>query len=134
MVAHIHFSFLFAVPQVFGLRWITMVFICLVISAVFMFMWAALPAANVFFPPLWVALVVVMVISISYWVDKQERLWFKESGMLQAEQEINGQYEAFWRTSDAERHDSDLLAAKARTALEIRKRLTAFIFPRYAIL
>ena len=128
MVAHIHFSFLFAVPQVFGLRWITMVFICLVISAVFMFMWAALPAANVFFPPLWVALVVVMVISISYWVDKQERLWFKESGMLQAEQEINGQYEAFWRTSDAERHDSDLLAAKARTALEIRKRLTAFIF------
>lgn len=128
MAQHLQFALLFACPQLFGLRWITMAGIVAFFFAAFLPMWLLLPSAHVFFPPAYIVTILMLVVVVSRTVEKQERLWFRATRLLAAESEAMAQYESFWRTADADRHASDLQVAKARTALDIRNQTTAFLF------
>jgi len=128
IMGHLQFALLFACPQLFGLRWITMMCIVMVFLSAFVPMWTLLPSAHVFFPPAYMTTVLLLVVVVSRTVEKQERLWFRATQLRQREQEAMVQYEAFWRAADADRHASDLRVAKARTALQIRNQTTAFLF------
>lgn len=128
IMGHLQFALLFACPQLFGLRWITMMCIVAVFLSAFVPMWILLPSAHVFFPPAYLTIVLLLVVVVSRTVEKQERLWFRATQLRQHEQEAMVQYEAFWRAADADRHASDLRVAKARTALQIRNQTTAFLF------
>jgi len=125
---HLHFCLLFICPQLFGLNWLTMSSVVLCLLLVLICMWSTLGAATIFFPVLWVCTLLLLVIIISYWVELQERESFKASRLLLGKHEMLAQYESFWRSADAVRHESDLASAKARTALKCRNELTAFIF------
>ena len=128
IMGHLQFALLFACPQLFGLRWITMLCIIVVFLSAFVPMWILLPSSHIFFPPAYLTIVLLLVVVVSRTVEKQERLWFRATQLRQREQEAMVQYEAFWRAADADRHASDLRVAKARTALQIRNQTTAFLF------
>ena len=128
IMGHLQFALLFACPQLFGLRWITMLCIVAVFMSMFVPLWVVLPSAHVFFPPAYLTIVLLLVVVVSRTVEKQERLWFRATQLRQHEQEAMAQYEAFWRAADADRHASDLRVAKAKTALQIRNQTTAFLF------
>merc|ERR1719424_480095 len=93
IMGHLQFSFLFACPQLFGLRWITMSFIVLVFFSAFVPMWILLPSAHVFFPPACLTTILLLVVVVSRTVEKQERLWFRATNLRQREQEAMAQYE-----------------------------------------
>jgi hypothetical protein len=54
MAQHLQFALLFACPQLFGLRWITMAGIVACFFAAFLPMWLLLPSAHIFSPPAYI--------------------------------------------------------------------------------
>eukprot|EP01052_Picozoa_sp_SAG31_P018073 SAG31_NODE_1264_length_9071_cov_17.828132_4_plen_1309_part_00 len=128
MTTHIHFSLLLAFPQIFGLRWIRMFVICICILLGFVGIWDLFPSSELFFPPVYVAVILAFVCITAFWVESFERQWFKTAKLLVIQKECVAQYQRDWRRSEQEKHDAEIDVVQARAALRTRNQMTAFIF------
>lgn len=128
MTTHIHFSLLLVFPQLFGLRWITMLIVCAVVLGLFCPIWVTFPSAWVFFPPHYMTCILFFVLVTAFWVEGFERAAFRTDRLLFIQKECVAQYQSDWRKAEALRFRSELAVTEAQSALRTRNEMTAFIF------
>ncbi len=128
MTTHIHFSLLLVFPQLFGLRWITMLIVCAVVLGLFFPIWVTFPSAWVFFPPHYMMCILFFVLVTAFWVEGFERAAFRTDRLLFIQKECVAQYQSDWRKAEALRFRSELAVTEAQSALRTRNEMTAFIF------
>ena len=128
MTTHIHFSLLLVFPQLFGLRWITMLIVCTVVLGLFLPIWITFSSAWVFFPPHYMACILFFVLVTAFWVEGFERAAFRTDRLLFIQKECVAQYQSDWRKAEALRFRSELAVTEAESALRTRNEMTAFIF------
>lgn len=128
MTTHIHFSLLLVFPQLFGLRWITMLVVCAVVLGLFLPIWMTFGSAWIFFPPHYMTCILFFVLVTAFWVEGFERAAFRTDRLLFIQKECVAQYQADWRKAESLRFRSELAVTEARSALRTRNEMTAFIF------
>ena len=128
MTTHIHFSLLLVFPQIFGLRWITMMLVCAVVLGLFVPIWVTFGSAWIFFPPHYMVTILFFVLVTAFWVEGFERVAFRTDRLLFIQKECVAQYQADWRKAESLRFRSELDVTEARSALRTRNEMTAFIF------
>ena len=124
MTTHIHFSLLLVFPQIFGLRWVTMLLVCGVVLGLFLPIWMTFGSAWIFFPPHYMVTILFFVLVTAFWVEGFERVAFRTDRLLFIQKECVAQYQADWRKAESLRFRSELDVTEARSALRTRNEMT----------
>ena len=103
-------------------------FSCVFILVGFIGIWDLFPSSWLFFPPVYVGVILIFVCITAFWVESFERQWFKTAKLLVIQKECVAQYQRDWRRSEQEKHDAEIDVVQARAALRTRNQMTAFIF------